>query len=46
MLLPYSKSFYATEIGAAYVGDSLELLKALPDASVNLLFTSPPYALN
>lgn len=39
--LPY----YETQFGAAYLGDSLELLKCLPDESVNLLLTSPPFAL-
>jgi DNA modification methylase len=40
------KPFYTTEAGAAYLGDSLDLLKKIPDASVNLVFTSPPYALH
>lgn len=34
--------FYETGAGAAYLGDSRDLLKALPDGSVNLAFTSPP----
>lgn len=38
--------FYTTEVGAAFLGDSLELLKELPDGSVNLVVTSPPYALH
>lgn len=38
--------YYQTSCGAAYLGDSLELTKAMPDASVNLIFTSPPYALH
>jgi site-specific DNA-methyltransferase (cytosine-N4-specific) len=38
--------FYETGSGAAYLGDSRELLRSLPDASVNLVFTSPPYALH
>ena len=38
--------FYETSAGAAYLGDSRELLRALPDASANLVFTSPPYALH
>lgn len=37
--------FYTTPSGAAYLADSRDLLRALPDASVNLVFTSPPYAL-
>jgi site-specific DNA-methyltransferase (cytosine-N4-specific) len=36
---------YTTALGAAYRGDSLELLQTLPDASVNLVVTSPPFAL-
>ena len=36
---------YATSRGAAYVGDSRLLLAELPDASVNLVITSPPFAL-
>jgi DNA modification methylase len=36
---------YTTGSGAAYCGDSLELLAALSDASVNLVMTSPPFAL-
>lgn len=38
--------FYETDFGAAYLGDSRELLAKLPDSSVNLVFTSPPYALH
>lgn len=36
---------YVTTHGAAYCGDSLNLLAALPDNSVNLVMTSPPFAL-
>ena len=32
------------EINAIHQGDSLELLKQLPDNSVDLVLTSPPYA--
>lgn len=38
--------YYTTELGAAFLGDSRELLRALPSSSVNLVFTSPPYALH
>lgn len=38
--------FYATTRGAAYRGDSLEVLRSLPEGSVNLVVTSPPYALH
>lgn len=40
------KPFYRTPYGAAFLGDSLELLKRTPTGSVNLVFTSPPYALH
>ncbi len=36
---------YRTANGEAWCGDSLDLLRALPDASVNLVITSPPFAL-
>ena len=36
---------YTTAHGNAYCGDSLELLGKLPTASVNLVMTSPPFAL-
>lgn len=36
---------YKTALGAAYCGDSRELLKQLPDDSVDLVMTSPPFAL-
>src|SRR5579862_8654530 len=36
---------YTTAFGAAYCGDSLELLRGLPDESINLVMTSPPFAL-
>ena len=45
-LLPGRTPLYTTDRGAAYVGDSLDLLRELPDESVSLLFTSPPYALH
>lgn len=47
MLLPQfkEKPLYNTELGEAYVADSLEMLAQLPDNSVNLVMTSPPFAL-
>ena len=38
--------YYKTKLGCAYLTDSLEALKSLPDSSVNLVVTSPPYALH
>ncbi len=37
--------YYQTKYGAAYLGDSLELLKSIPEKSINLILTSPPFAL-
>ena len=36
---------YRTHLGEAYLGDALELLKGLPDGSIDLIMTSPPFAL-
>lgn len=36
---------YRTPLGEARYGDSLTLLEAVPDGSVNLVMTSPPFAL-
>lgn len=44
-LLP-NAPYYVTKLGAAYLGESLAMLQALPDASANLVLTSPPYALH
>ena len=37
--------FYNTQYGASYLGDCLELMKKMPDNSVDLICTSPPFAL-
>ena len=36
---------YATNRGKAYLGDALDLLRRLPDGAVDLVLTSPPFAL-
>jgi len=36
---------YTTDNGSAYEGDSIELLRELPEASIDLVMTSPPFAL-
>lgn len=38
--------FYFTDFGAAYLGDSLKILKKVPEGSINAVITSPPYALH
>lgn len=40
-----SKPLYYTKNGGAYVGDALQLLAELPEGSVDLVMTSPPFAL-
>ena len=37
--------YYETELGSAHLGDSLQLMQELPDESVDLICTSPPFAL-
>jgi DNA modification methylase len=39
------KPFYRGQNGVAYLGDSLEISKLIPDDSINLILTSPPFAL-
>ena len=38
-------SYYVTDEGAAYLGNSLDLMANLPDKSIDLIMTSPPFAL-
>lgn len=37
--------YYTTQLGAAYLGNCLDLMADLPDASIDLICTSPPFAL-
>ena len=39
------KPYYKTHLGRAYVGDTLDLIKHIPDNMINLIVTSPPYGL-
>jgi site-specific DNA-methyltransferase (cytosine-N4-specific) len=36
---------YATQLGLAYAADSMAVMKSLPDDCVDLVMTSPPFAL-
>ena len=45
LLLPNLKPYYQIGDGAAYLGDSKKLLQHLPSKSINLILTSPPFAL-
>jgi site-specific DNA-methyltransferase (cytosine-N4-specific) len=40
------RPLYKTDLGEAYCGDSLEIMAAMPEHSVDLIVTSPPYALH
>lgn len=44
-LVADARPYYATGAGAAYLGDSAELLKKVKSESIQLIFTSPPFAL-
>lgn len=44
-LIPTATPAYTTRYGAAYQGDSLQLLPHVPDSSISLVITSPPFAL-
>lgn len=37
---------YSTELGKSYCADSLDIMKSIPSDSIDLVFTSPPYALH
>jgi len=45
MKFPFTP-LYQTKYGQAVIGDSLTLLRKLPSESLNLILTSPPYALH
>jgi site-specific DNA-methyltransferase (cytosine-N4-specific) len=40
-----AEQYYLSRHGSVFLGDSLDVLKELPEDSVNLVVTSPPYAL-
>ena len=46
LAIPGFTPLYSTDFGDAYLADSLAVLKALPDGSINAVATSPPYALH
>jgi site-specific DNA-methyltransferase (cytosine-N4-specific) len=39
------KPYYKTQLGASYFGDSSKLIKEVEDESIDLILTSPPFAL-
>jgi len=40
------KALYDTPYGQAFVADAMELMATMEDATINLIMTSPPYALH
>jgi len=40
-----TKPYYHTKLGATYVGDSCSLLEEIEESSIDLVMTSPPFAL-
>src|SRR5438132_218151 len=44
--IPGFSPYYSTNLGDAYLAESLAVLKAMPEASINAVITSPPYALH
>lgn len=40
-----ASAYYSTSNGNAYLGDSLKLLKSVENSSIDLICTSPPFAL-
>ena len=45
-LVKETEPYYTTDFGAAYLSDSKGLMESVPHNSVNLVLTSPPYALH
>jgi len=45
-LCPELAPLYQTQLGAAYVSDSLTLMRRLPSRSIQTVIPSPPYALH
>ena len=45
ILSTLNRPAYMTDWGASYCGDSIDLLSTFPDDSINLVITSPPFAL-
>ena len=41
----FPKPYFKTTLGRAYLGDALDLVACVPDESVSLIVTSPPFAL-
>lgn len=44
-MIYHKKPYYQTSLGSAYLGNSLELMTEIPSESIDLICTSPPFAL-
>lgn len=44
-LMRLPSTYYKTRYGAAYLGDSFDLIRSIPGKSINLVMTSPPFGL-
>src|SRR5437762_1766333 len=44
--IPGISPYYTTTLGAAYLGNSRDVMAAIPENSVKMVMTSPPYALH
>lgn len=44
-VIPGEQPYFSTGRGSAYLGDALELLPKIPSGSIDLICTSPPFAL-
>ena len=44
-MAPPARPFYSTALGRAYLGDSIEVMGSLPEESISLIVTSPPFPL-
>src|SRR5688572_15308562 len=40
-----AREYFSTDLGSAVCGDSREYMSGLPEASVDLIMTSPPFGL-
>lgn len=43
--IPNNEPVFTTEYGKAYCSDSIKFMENIPDNSVDLIMTSPPFAL-
>lgn len=39
------KPYFETNLGEAYLADTIEFIKKIPEESIDLIMTSPPFAL-